>query len=462
MRSFNYSLLLAGISTLLLLAFLWWWLWAVYHNRYTQLQQELTLRLDAAASQVERDFFESAVKDARINGRGDTIIFIRTGNRSATLPPGRTVRTFTDRHDETGSPRRISTQVRIVGDSLPSLSPLSPLLPPSDSLAAQLRVRLAAMPWPAKGATPGLVDLAGAGTTTAGMLSDTLRSPFLRDGHYALALAPYRPLLLRRMQPEMGFAALLFSCVVMAFYFGERNRRRQHELIELKNDFIGNITHELKTPITTVGLTLEALERFGADADPDRRREYLQISQHELQRLQLLVDRVLHLARFDQGHLQLTREPVALDELVSHSLAALQLQLERQAAQVSLHTEGEDFRILADPFHLTNVVFNLIDNALKYSVDPPRIRVHLRAHLSGVELAISDSGIGIPAAYHTRIFEKFFRVPQGDVHNTKGHGLGLSYVAHIIGRLGGHVRVSSPPTGGTTFTIRLPRYPAPA
>lgn len=454
MRSISYSLAFAGLSSLLLLAFLSWWLHSVYQNKYAQLQQQLTLRLEMAANRVENDFFARALECPQVNAAGDTIIFIRTTDARPAFPSPRMIRT---RPSIAGGPLPkggFDTHIRIFRDSFPQPAPIA-----TDSLADQLAALVAATPWHDYGPSPRLIDLQREPGFEYRLRSDTLHSAFIRSGIFVLALPAYSSLLLRRMAPELLFAGLLFACVMMAFYVGERSQRRQRELIAIKNDFINNTTHELKTPITTVGLALEALESFGADEDRNRRLEYLHISQHELQRLQLLVDRVLHLAKFEQGQLQLDRQVIALDALVERALAILRIQFERASARVSYHTEGSDFRVCGDSFHLTNVLFNLLDNAMKYSRGTPIIQLRLHTTAAGVELLVSDRGIGIPAVYRSRVFEKFFRIPQGDLHNTKGHGLGLSYVAHIVRESGGSIHLSAPPEGGTTFIIRLPKYP---
>jgi two-component system phosphate regulon sensor histidine kinase PhoR len=236
-----------------------------------------------------------------------------------------------------------------------------------------------------------------------------------------------------------------------------RSLRQQQRLAELKNDFISNVTHELKTPIATVNVALEALKNFNAMNDPQRTREYLDISQQELQRLSLLVDKVLRVSMFENKTVELKPEPFNIVSLVNEVRSSMRLQFEKQNAEVKVETEGEDMHVNADKLHIMSVIYNLFDNALKYSREDPRIRVSIFDRRDKMEIRFADNGIGIPDEYRNRVFDKFFRVPQGDVHNVKGYGLGLSYVAHIIHEHKGTIDVEPGDGSGTTFIINLPK-----
>ena len=237
-----------------------------------------------------------------------------------------------------------------------------------------------------------------------------------------------------------------------------RNLRKQRKLAELKNEFISNITHELKTPIATVGVAIEALKNFKAIDNPERTREYLDISQNELHRLSLLVDKVLKLSMFENQGIELKYETLNLRGIVTEVVESLKLQLEKFKATVEVHYEGET-ELRGDRLHLLSVVFNLLDNALKYrSVDKEvKIDVQINGTVDTVQLIIRDNGIGISTEYQEKIFEKFFRVPHGDTHNAKGYGLGLSYVAQVIKKHEGTITVQSVPGESTAFTITLPK-----
>jgi len=225
----------------------------------------------------------------------------------------------------------------------------------------------------------------------------------------------------------------------------------------MKNDFISNITHELKTPIATVNVAIEALRNFNALQSPERTKEYLDISAAELQRLSMLVDKVLKLSMFENKEIELQKENFDLKILIEEVLYSMRLQFEKQGAIVDFKTMGPDFIIHADRLHITSVVYNLLDNALKYSRENPIIHVELAAIGSDMQLNVTDNGIGIAADYADKIFDKFFRVPSGDHHNIKGYGLGLSYAAEVVRKHNGAISLDSELGKGTKFTVKLPK-----
>jgi len=190
--------------------------------------------------------------------------------------------------------------------------------------------------------------------------------------------------------------------------------------------------------------------------DPKKTREYLEISQNELQRLSLLVDKVLKLSMFEKKEIELKIETVDLRLLVEEVAASMRLQLEKHKAKLAIQSEG-DTTIQGDRLHFISVIFNLLDNALKYSKSNPSIEIDIRQEGEIAQIAVTDNGIGIPIEYKERIFEKFFRVPTGNTHNAKGYGLGLSYVAHVVSKHQGQIAVESQPGIGSRFIIKLPR-----
>ena len=273
---------------------------------------------------------------------------------------------------------------------------------------------------------------------------------------YKLELGNTFPYLLKQIGSQLLFAVFLLTMTVFSFVMLYRNLLAQKKLAGIKNEFISNITHELKTPIATVSVAIEALKNFNALDDPQKTKEYLDISQNELQRLSLLVDKVLKLSMFENKAIELKPEPLDLKHLVDEVGASMRLQLEKYKAQLSIETEG-DTTLRGDKLHLTSVIFNMLDNALKYSKAYPSIRMEIKEVGENVELIVIDNGIGIAPEYQQRIFEKFFRVPAGDTHNAKGYGLGLSYVAHVVQKHNGTIDVESQPGIGSRFTIKLPK-----
>jgi two-component system, OmpR family, phosphate regulon sensor histidine kinase PhoR len=278
---------------------------------------------------------------------------------------------------------------------------------------------------------------------------------------YHLELGNSFSYLMKRITLPILFSIFLVGVTIISFVLLYRNLLKQQRLAELKNEFISNITHELKTPIATVGVAIEALKNFNALQNPERTKEYLDISANELQRLSLLVDKVLKLSMFEKKEVELKKETFDMQELINEVLNIMKLQFEKQNANVSVKTEGDNFEIEADRLHITSVLYNLLDNALKYSSENPVIEVKLSVLPRDIiELKVSDNGIGIAKEYQRKIFDKFFRVPMGDRHNIKGYGLGLSYVSEIVQRHMGFIVVDSEIGKGTSFTIKLPRKEA--
>jgi two-component system phosphate regulon sensor histidine kinase PhoR len=274
---------------------------------------------------------------------------------------------------------------------------------------------------------------------------------------YRLDIGNKVPVILKRMTAPMLFSFFLVGFTILSFTLLYRNLVRERRLADIKNDFISNITHELKTPIATVSVAIEALRNFSGSINPVKTKEYLDISANELQRLSLLVDKVLKLSMFEKKEIDLKYESLDMKDLVEEVNASMRLQFEKKKAAVNVKTEG-DTRIEGDRLHLVSVLFNLMDNALKYSGPSPDIDVTIKEEGDKVLLAIEDSGIGISPEYHGKIFEKFFRVPNGNLHNAKGYGLGLSYVAHVIDKHKGDIRVDSIEGDGTVFNIMLPKH----
>jgi len=274
---------------------------------------------------------------------------------------------------------------------------------------------------------------------------------------YHLDLGSTNSFIVKRIGAPIIFSIFLVGFTLLSFSLLYRNLLHQHRLANIKNEFISNITHELKTPIATVSVAIEALRSFNASLDPEKSKEYLDISSNELQRLSLLVDKVLKLSMFEKKEVELQYETLDMKELVEEVTSSMRLQFEKHHAQVNVNSVG-DTTLEADRLHLVSVIFNLIDNAIKYSPESPKIDININGDGNKVDLVIKDSGIGIPQEYQNKIFEKFFRVPTGNLHNAKGYGLGLSYVSHVISRHKGTINVKSIPNDGSEFCISLPKY----
>ena len=279
---------------------------------------------------------------------------------------------------------------------------------------------------------------------------------FVHPITYKLKLGNTFPYLIKKISIPILVSILLVGVTIFSFLLLYRNLLRQRRLAVMKNEFISNITHELKTPIATVSVAIEALRTFNAMMDPEKTKEYLDISANELQRLSLLVDKVLKLSMFENKEIELTYESINLAQLVNEVASSMRLQFEKNQAVITIEKHG-DLHIRGDRLHLLSVIYNLFDNALKYSNHGPEIRVKLSEEKNLVIMTVSDNGIGVAPEYKDKIFDKFFRVPMGNTHNTKGYGLGLSYASQVINQHGGNITVESSPGSGSTFTVILPK-----
>ncbi|MCS6968101.1 MAG: HAMP domain-containing sensor histidine kinase [Cytophagales bacterium] len=257
--------------------------------------------------------------------------------------------------------------------------------------------------------------------------------------------------------PQLLFSLFLTSVTTAAFLFTYRGLQKQRRLSQIKDEFISNVTHELKTPVATVGVALEALSNFNVLKDSTMTAEYLEICKTELQRLSMMIEQIMQIAMLEEKGVHLQYTKVHAEELVRKVIASMRPQLEQSRAQVDFQAEGQNWNLYGDEVHLSNIVFNLLENALKYSPEPACIQVRLKETDKEIILSVKDEGIGIPSQYHKKIFDKFFRVPTGNIHNVKGYGLGLSYVAKIVKSHGGSITLQSTPGEGTTFFVHLPK-----
>lgn len=280
---------------------------------------------------------------------------------------------------------------------------------------------------------------------------------WFQDSHYLNVYFPsQRSYVLTSLWPMLLTSSGLMLLIIGAFAFTIVTIFRQKRVSEIKNDFINNMTHELKTPISTISLACEAL------SDPDMRAttsstdRFVGMIREENQRLGTLVENVLRSAVLDRGELKLRIEPVDVHEVVQSTVTNMQLQFDNRSAELTLDLQSAQPIVPADSVHLTNVVFNLLDNALKYSPDRPRITICSRSDADGVSLSVMDNGIGISKADQDKVFDSLYRVPTGNTHDVKGFGLGLSYVRAVVEKHGGDVKLKSSPGRGSTFTITIP------
>jgi two-component system phosphate regulon sensor histidine kinase PhoR len=256
--------------------------------------------------------------------------------------------------------------------------------------------------------------------------------------------------------PILGSSAVLILVITGCFYAAIATILKQKKLSEMKNDFINNMTHEFKTPISTISLACEVLQDDDIRTQPGHLKRYLGIIRDENKRLGSQVEKVLQAAMLDRGNIRLKLTQVDVHEVIEGVLQNIGVQIEQRDGTVDLDLQADRTVLQADEVHVTNVIYNLLDNANKYSPDKPHITVQTRSWSGGVAITVSDKGIGMSREATGRIFEQFYRVPTGNVHNVKGFGLGLSYVKKVVDLHGGHIRVDSQPGGGSTFEVFLP------
>ncbi|WP_349875413.1 sensor histidine kinase, partial [Bacteroides cellulosilyticus] len=240
-----------------------------------------------------------------------------------------------------------------------------------------------------------------------------------------------------------------------SFWFLIRTILRQKTLEEMKSDFTNNITHELKTPIAVAYAANDALLNFNLAEDKQQRDKYLGICQEQLQRLSGLVEQILSMSMERRKTFRLHPETLSLHDLFPTLIEQHKLKAGKPV-EINLDIAPEDLTIIADRTHFSNILSNLIDNAIKYSPDKADIMICCRKkETEQVEISVTDHGIGIPTDKQPHIFDKFYRVPTGNIHNTKGYGLGLFYVKTMVEKHGGMVTVRSEAGKGSTFTIRI-------
>jgi len=257
------------------------------------------------------------------------------------------------------------------------------------------------------------------------------------------------------MLPNAAFALILLSLTGTAFVISFRSLKKQTQLTQMRNDFVGNITHELKTPVATIKVALEAIRKFGAHTDRRRSETYLDIISVETERLDGLISGVLATAMHEAKHDWIHLQTVTFSKLAEELRQSLEARLTAEEATLDITIEANPEQFTGDPLHIRGALLNLVDNSLKYGGRGTRIGIRMGVAGSAPVIAVSDDGPGIPEAYRNRVFDRFFRVPSGNVHNVKGYGLGLSYVKAVMNAHGGQVEVQNNAGEGCTFTLRF-------
>ena len=248
----------------------------------------------------------------------------------------------------------------------------------------------------------------------------------------------------------LTFSFLFIILIALSFYYVIIKAFQLKKLSDIKNDFIDNMTHELKTPISTISLACEAM----IDSK-DKKVDYVNIIDEENKRLGSQVERVLNIARTEKETYKLDRYPVNIHDIINESVNIFKFKVEKKDGKIIEKLNANSPIIKGNKDHLINVFNNLIENAYKYSDEKPMIIIESSNNSSSLEISIKDNGIGIKKSNIDKIFDKFYREPQGNIHNVKGFGLGLSYVKNIVNKLGASILVKSKYGSGSTFTLRF-------
>jgi two-component system phosphate regulon sensor histidine kinase PhoR len=274
--------------------------------------------------------------------------------------------------------------------------------------------------------------------------------------HLALSFPNQTKQTLAGMSAWLGLSTIFLIVIILSFYYTITTIIKQKKLSEIRDDLINNITHEFKTPIATISLASEVILNSGDKISTERTLKYAKIIYDENGRMRLQVDKVLQMAAMDRGELHLDVSEVKMNDFIHTVVDNLCLEHCEKDVKVDYHLDAVNDKLLADAVQMANVITNLVNNAIKYSPDDPQITIRSRFDKSNYIFTVEDKGMGISKENIRYIFDKFYRVPKGNVHNVKGFGLGLYYVKTIMEAHKGKIIVESEPGKGTRFDVFIP------
>ena len=246
------------------------------------------------------------------------------------------------------------------------------------------------------------------------------------------------------------------SIIIIAYSSAIHQLIKQRKISEIKTDFINNMTHEFKTPIATINLALDAIKNPKVIDDKEKVMRYLTMIKEENKRMHAQVENVLRISKLEKNELNISKDRLDLHDLIEDAITHVELIVEDREGYIKTHLDATKTSVLANETHFTNVIVNILDNAIKYSPDAPKIEVYTENVGNNILLKVKDHGSGMSKTAAKRVFEKFYREHTGNIHNVKGHGLGLAYVKRIVEDHQGHVSVESEKEKGSIFTIKLP------
>ncbi len=292
--------------------------------------------------------------------------------------------------------------------------------------------------------------------------STLYEAPILKDSegntNFSLLLTfPKKKKFLLESIMGMATLSLIFTLVIVIAYSSAIYQLiKQKQISEIKSDFINNMTHEFKTPIATINLAVEALRNPQSIEDKDKVLRYLGMIKDENKRMHAQVENVLRISKLEKNQLDISKDRVDAHDIIGDAVAHIELIVKDRGGYVKTYLEAPRAEILANEMHMTNVMVNVLDNAVKYSPEAPKIDVYTEVVKNHLIIKVQDQGAGMSKAVLKKVFEKFYREHTGDIHNVKGHGLGLAYVKKIVEDHQGEVYAESEKGKGSTFYIKLP------
>ena len=268
---------------------------------------------------------------------------------------------------------------------------------------------------------------------------------------------PSAQLFLQRNSNLFVYLSFFLVVIIAAmFIISLRAMANQRKLDQMKSEFINNMTHEIKTPLATIGLACEMLRDETISQDSESRKNFIGIINDENQRMRVLVETILQSAKMSNKNFRINPKEVDIHQIIDKVSTSFKLPISNRNGKLTIDLQADPSVVVADELHITNLVYNLIDNGIKYSSEAPDITVSTRIVEGQLELRVSDHGIGISKDDQKHVFEKFYRVSTGNVHNVKGFGIGLNYVAQVVKLHHGHIALESELGQGSTFIVTLP------
>ena len=296
----------------------------------------------------------------------------------------------------------------------------------------------------------------------------TLRMPaqsgleiFPSEGHYLSLYFPHKQAHIIAQLEFWKYSSIVILLIVVFFSYTIAVLFREKRLSTIRNDFVSNMTHELKTPLSTLTLSTDALSSPTILSQPDRFKTYLEIIKNETERLKGQLDKVLQLSSLTPRKKNIEWEWIDIHEVIINACKIYSLRAAEKEGRLEVNFESEWHWIKADKVHIANIIYNLLDNAIKYTERSPQINVSTYMHKRCIMIDIQDNGLGITQRQQRLIFDKFYRVPTGNIHDVKGFGLGLFYVKTMLQAQKGKISVKSDVGKGSVFTLQLPVFESP-